>query len=120
MQVTPEKILSVVSQHYKVSIAEMQSKSRIMQTVNARQMFFYLCRKHTHKSQQYIADYLNRDHATVLHAERKIADLLRLYPNTQKQVEKIEETLFNCSIEVKHVDLLAICISNTHSAMMLR
>ena len=120
MQSTPEKILSVVCQYYKVSQVELASKSRKQFTAYARQIFFYLCRKHTDKSYQHIADYLNRDHATVIHASKKVSSEIEIYSNVAKQISEIEEKLFSCSIEVKHVDLLAICIFNTHSAMMLR
>ncbi|MBZ5869574.1 chromosomal replication initiator protein DnaA, partial [Escherichia coli] len=59
------------------SLEELRSKSRTRTLVNARQIAMYLCRELTDLSLPKIGQELGgRDHTTVIHADRKIRELM--------------------------------------------
>lgn len=75
--VTPEKIISVVSEYYHITPAEIKSKKRTSRIVIPRQVAMYLLRELTELSIVEIGEYLGgRDHSTVLHGINKVEELL--------------------------------------------
>ena len=63
-----DSILKFVSFKFNVSSEDIKSKSRKMEFVHPRQIFCYMARKLTDKSYTDIGYFINRDHATVMHA----------------------------------------------------
>jgi chromosomal replication initiator protein len=61
-------ISDLISRQFKVSVKDMQSKSRKRRLTFPRQMAMYLCRKYTDDSLAEIGRAFNRDHSTVLHS----------------------------------------------------
>ncbi|MDR0423675.1 MAG: hypothetical protein LBH46_03750, partial [Rickettsiales bacterium] len=55
-----------------------------------RQIMFYLCRKHTTKSYPEISLFFNKNHATIIFAYNKIADLLNNDASVNNIIQKIE------------------------------
>ncbi len=75
-QITTENIQKTVAEYYKVRVADLLSKRRSRSVARPRQMAMALCKELTSHSLPEIGDaYGGRDHTTVLHACRKIADL---------------------------------------------
>jgi len=68
-------ISEFVGTQYKVSIQEMQSRSRKKALTFPRQVAMYLCRKHTQDSLVDIGKAFNRDHSTVLHSIKVVTGL---------------------------------------------
>lgn len=70
-----EEIQRVVANFYKIKIADMYSKRRPANIAMPRQVAMYLAKELTQKSYPDIGELFGgRDHTTVLHAVRKIAD----------------------------------------------
>ena len=74
--VTIENIQKTVVEYYKIRLADLLSKKRTRSIVRPRQMAMSLCKELTNHSLPEIGDaFGGRDHTTVLHACRKIAEL---------------------------------------------
>lgn len=77
-QVTLEAIQKTVSDYYKIKVSEMYSQKRTRAIARPRQVAMWLTRELTPHSLPEIGDaFGGRDHTTVLHACRVIADLRR-------------------------------------------
>ena len=74
--VTIENIQKMVVEYYKIRHADLLSKKRTRSIVRPRQMAMALCKELTNHSLPEIGDaFGGRDHTTVIHACRKIAEL---------------------------------------------
>ncbi len=72
-----EDIQRVVSKHYNVSKADLLSARRTRTAVRPRQIAMYLSKQMTPRSLPEIGRrFGNRDHTTVLHAVRKIEEMV--------------------------------------------
>lgn len=92
--VTLHDVLSAVSAHYQISADDMRSGKRLSALVHARHIGMYLSRMLTAQSTAEIGRfYGNRDHATVLHACRKIAELLKRDENAQHEIKSLKQVL---------------------------
>lgn len=75
--ITTENIQRTVAEYYKVKIADLLSKRRNRSIARPRQMAMALSKELTNHSLPEIGDaFSGRDHTTVLHACRKIKELL--------------------------------------------
>ena len=75
-QVSIDNIQRTIAEYYKVKISDLLSKRRSRSIARPRQMAMYLAKEHTNHSLPEIGDaFGGRDHTTVLHACRKIAEL---------------------------------------------
>ncbi len=73
-----EDILKIVGRHYNVAKADLLSPRRARTVVVPRQVGMYLAKKLTSRSLPEIGRrFGGRDHSTVLHAVRKVDDLIR-------------------------------------------
>ncbi|MFC0358414.1 chromosomal replication initiator protein DnaA [Kytococcus schroeteri] len=76
-QITPGTILEETAAYFTISVEEIQGASRSRNLTRARQIAMYLCRELTDLSLPKIGkEFGGRDHTTVMHAERKIKQLL--------------------------------------------
>jgi len=76
-ELTVEQIMEVVSEYFGVSVDDLRGQSRSRVLVTARQVAMYLCRELTDMSLPRIGQaFGGRDHTTVMHAERKIRQLM--------------------------------------------
>ncbi|MBX7443250.1 MULTISPECIES: chromosomal replication initiator protein DnaA [unclassified Arthrobacter] len=76
-EITSSQILQQTADYFKLSMEELCSKSRTRTLVTARQIAMYLCRELTDMSLPKIGQELGgRDHTTVIHADRKIRELM--------------------------------------------
>jgi len=74
--ITIENIQKTVCEYYKIRMAELLSKRRPRSIARPRQMSMALCKELTQHSLPEIGDaFGGRDHTTVIHACRKIAEL---------------------------------------------
>lgn len=90
-QITLENIQRTVAEYYQIRVADLHSKRRNRSIVRPRQIAMALAKELTGHSLPEIGDaFGGRDHTTVLHACRKIADLCR-------EERKIEEDYRNLS-----------------------
>jgi len=76
-QITPGAIMAQTAQYYGFTLEDLCSASRSRQLVTARQIAMYLCRELTELSLPKIGQHFGgRDHTTVIHADRKIRELM--------------------------------------------
>ena len=75
--VTIENIQKTVSEYYKVKVADLLSKRRSRSIARPRQMAMTLAKELTNHSLPEIGDHFGgRDHTTVIHACRKVKELI--------------------------------------------
>jgi chromosomal replication initiator protein len=76
--VTIENILKTVAEYYKVKVADILSKRRSRSIARPRQMAMALSKELTNHSLPEIGDHFGgRDHTTVIHACRKVKELIQ-------------------------------------------
>ena len=91
---TVEHIRDTVCDYFKLSLDAISTKSRKMEVVQARQIAMYFSKMLTKNSLSSIGMHIGkRDHATVLHACKKVEDLIETDKHFRKDVEEIEERL---------------------------
>lgn len=77
--VTVENIQKTVAEYYKVKVAELLSKRRSRSIARPRQMAMALAKELTNHSLPEIGDHFGgRDHTTVIHACRKVKELVQV------------------------------------------
>jgi chromosomal replication initiator protein len=87
MPINPQSIMTVVANYFGVTIDDLCSSSRTHVLVTARQIAMYLCRELTDLSLPKIGQLFGgRDHTTVMHADRKIRQLLSERRSVYNQV----------------------------------
>ena len=92
--VSVEKIVKTVADYYNVSVESVNTKSRKREIVLVRQTSMYLAKKHLDLSTSKIGQQIGRrDHATVLHACKTIANLLETDKQFRGEMCEIEASL---------------------------
>jgi chromosomal replication initiator protein len=87
IRVRIDDILQVVGRHYNVSRADLLSPRRARSIVRPRQIAMYLAKKLTPRSLPEIGKrFGGRDHSTVLHAVRKIDELMKSDERLSREV----------------------------------
>ena len=90
--VTPERILSIVSEQYGVSADDLLSKKRNRNVALPRQIAMYLCRSLTQLSTTNIGQAIGgRDHTTVMHGCEKIEEEMNRDFAFKKRIEELME-----------------------------
>jgi len=109
-----ETIKEIVERYFEINISR---NTRKRQYVEARAIYFKLCREFTQLSLGQIGKSVNRDHASVLHGVRSINtwvqvdkrmnNSMRILKNKiiNYQVEKDETVELNESIVLKYIEL---------------
>ena len=91
-QITLENIQKTTAEYYKIRVSDLLSKRRNRSVTRPRQMAMSLAKDLTGHSLPEIGDaFGGRDHTTVLHACRKIAELKQL----EKRIEEDYKNLAN-------------------------
>jgi chromosomal replication initiator protein len=93
-QVSIDNIQRTVADYYKIKVAEMYSKKRSRNVARPRQMAMALAKELTQLSLPDIGEaFGGRDHTTVLHACRKIAELKSENPDISRDFEALLQVL---------------------------
>ena len=89
--VSLEQIYDLVCENYAITKNELVSKSRKSLISEARQVAIYLARKHTNNSLIEIGKSLgNRNHATIVYAQKTINDLTATKKKKKKRIQQLE------------------------------
>lgn len=95
LKYNPEVIIRVVSEHFKVTPAQLKNDRRFRNIVTARQIAMYLVKKHTDYSLKDIGDLFgNRDHTTVIHSVGKVEDFLKIGDGIKDDIDQIALKLY--------------------------
>ncbi len=93
-KITLEQIAKTTASYFKIHVADLKSKARQKEIANARFIAMYLSRKILNATQQEIGRfYGDRDHSSVVHAEKVVIKRMATDLNTSKDVIAIENTL---------------------------
>jgi chromosomal replication initiator protein len=92
-ELSAEFIRDFIARQYKVTISDMQSKSRKKTIAFPRQVSMYLARKYTEQGLVEIGKAFNRDHSTVLHSVRVISEAISRNGSIRGQVELLAKKL---------------------------
>lgn len=88
---TVEQIRDTVCEYFNLSIEAISTRSRKLEVVQARQIAMYFSKNMTQSSLANIGMHIGkRDHATVLHACKKVEDLIETDRHFRKNMEEIE------------------------------
>jgi chromosomal replication initiator protein len=89
-EITSAVIIGQTAAYFGLTIDDLKGSSRSRVLVNARQIAMYLCRELTELSLPKIGQQFgNRDHTTVMHAERKIRQLMAERRSIYNQVTEL-------------------------------
>tara|TARA_Y100000590_G_scaffold7004_1_gene8989 strand:+ start:10709 stop:12097 length:1389 start_codon:yes stop_codon:yes gene_type:complete len=89
-----ETIQSVVANHYNLNLQEMLSARRSRSLARPRQIAMYLSKLHTTNSLPEIGrKFSNRDHTTVIHAVKKIEELIKKDNEIRESVIQLKKNL---------------------------
>jgi len=93
-QVTIENIQKTVADYYKIKVSEMYSKKRTRNVARPRQVAMALAKELTQLSLPDIGEaFGGRDHTTVLHACRKVAELKTESPEITRDFDALLQVL---------------------------
>lgn len=83
-QITGEEIINTVATHMEISVTDILSGKRLPACVRARQWAMYLCREFLGSSYPALGRLFGgRDHSTVMHAIKKIDELIKSNKDAQ-------------------------------------
>jgi chromosomal replication initiator protein len=89
-----EQIQRIVADQYKIKVADMYSKRRPAHIALARQVAMYFAKEITQKSFPEIGEaFGGRDHTTVMHAVKKIAELRQKDSEENRKLHVLEQSL---------------------------
>lgn len=92
--VSIDNIQKVVAEYYKIKVSDLHSKRRSRSVARPRQVAMYLAKDLTHHSLPEIGEaFGGRDHTTVLHACRKIKEMIESDADIREDVKNLLRTL---------------------------
>lgn len=95
-EISASAIMAATADYFGLTVEDLCGSSRGRQLVTARQIAMYLCRELTDLSLPKIgAQFGNRDHTTVMHADRKIRALMAERRSIYNQVTELTNRIKN-------------------------
>jgi chromosomal replication initiator protein len=93
-RITVDEIQKLAAEHYGLKQADLLSERRTRSVARPRQVAMYLCKQHTTRSYPDIGRrFGGRDHTTVLHAVKKIDELMGKDEQIARDVEALTRRL---------------------------
>lgn len=97
-RITIENIQKIVATFFKIKVVDLKSKSRLSAYAVPRQIAMYLCRQLTKNSLPAIGSHFGgKDHTTVLHACRKIKNLIEHDSSFKAKISHLNDVIQNGS-----------------------
>ena len=91
---TPDEIITAISDHFQVPATELLGNSRKQEFVYPRQIAWLLCKDLLRMSHEAIGkDFGGKNHTTIMHGIRKIADLKRKDSATARHIHALKKDL---------------------------
>lgn len=90
---TIDEIQKKVAEHFNISVKEMQSSRRARTVARPRQIAMYLAKQLTSRSLPEIGRKFDRDHTTVMHAVRKVEELILEDTSLAENVDSLRRIL---------------------------
>jgi len=93
-QINVELIQNLVASHFNLNIQELLSPRRSRSLARPRQIAMYLAKQHTTNSLPDIGrKFSNRDHTTVIHAVKKIDELIKKDNDIRQSIDELKKKL---------------------------
>ncbi|WP_417935262.1 chromosomal replication initiator protein DnaA [Gordonia phthalatica] len=89
MDISAASIVAVTADFYDLSVEDLCGPSKVRALTLPRQISMYLCRELTDLSLPKIGETFDRDHSTVIHADRKIRKQMHENRNIYDQVQEL-------------------------------
>jgi len=90
---SPEDIMGLVCRYFNLDSATLASRSRKKAHAYPRNLYAYLCRRHTDATLHEIGRPIDRNHSTVLYASEVIASKVKVDRGVRKQVAFFNERI---------------------------
>ena len=90
---TIDEIQKKVAEYFNISVKEMQSSRRARTVARPRQIAMYLAKQLTSRSLPEIGRKFDRDHTTVMHAVRKVEELIMEDSGLAENVDALRRAL---------------------------
>ncbi|MET0853707.1 MAG: helix-turn-helix domain-containing protein, partial [Microterricola sp.] len=88
--IAPADIITNTADYFKLTVDDLYGSSRSQAVATARQIAMYLCRELTNLSLPKIGQLFgNRDHTTVMYANKKISELMKERRSIYNQVTEL-------------------------------
>ena len=88
--IAPTDIINHTAEYFKLTVEDLYGSSRSQAVATARQIAMYLCREMTNLSLPKIGQLFgNRDHTTVMYANKKITELMKERRSIYNQVTEL-------------------------------
>ena len=95
-ETTIEKIQKITANYFDIKISDLKSNSRLREIARPRQISMYLCKNLTSKNLPEIGrEFGGKNHATVIHAIRKIEELIEENSKFGANIKNLEEKITN-------------------------
>ena len=95
-EITIEHIVNVVCEYYNIDMDTFNSSKRTRDVAQARQVAMYMAKQHTKAPLTVIGSSIGgRNHATVLHSCKAVADAMDIDKQFKAQIEEIERLVLN-------------------------
>ncbi len=91
--VSIESIQRTVAGHFGITLTDILGKERTRGVAEPRMIAMYLCRELTKNSSNEIGTAFGRNHATVLHAEKKVPELCKSDESMRRSVSQLKRQL---------------------------
>ncbi len=91
--ITSEDIKKIVSKYYQIDEDMLRSKSRKKVFAYPRNIYTFLCRRHTHEPLEKIAQTINRSHSTVVYASELVERKIKSDDKMRHQVDFLSRKL---------------------------
>jgi hypothetical protein len=91
------KLIDKVNEYFSV---DMRDKTRKRDVIDIRHTFMYSLRNRGYKTAE-IGGFLDKDHATVIHASRKVRDLILVERDMSRLVAAMDEVIDSYILEEK-------------------
>ena len=90
---TIDEIQKKVAEYFNISVKEMQSSRRARNVARPRQIAMYLAKQLTSRSLPEIGRKFDRDHTTVMHAVRKVEELIVEDTSMAESIDNLRHAL---------------------------
>jgi chromosomal replication initiator protein len=97
---TPLAILTAVARYFGIKADDLKGKARHKQIVGPRQVAMYLLREDGHLSTPEVGRLLNRDHTTVLHGMKQIANDIARDGPSRAAVRGVREVVAGGAVQM--------------------
>ncbi len=91
--ITLEDIKKLIATYFKIDQNMLESRSRKKSHAYPRNIFAYLCRRHTHEPLEKIAQTINRSHSTVVYASELVERRLKSDNKMRHEVDFLNKKI---------------------------